>query len=423
MNNRLKIAIVLVVINMLQSMGLFAQGPSLEFLYNQNTKIDWLKANVSLGGGASYKINLLPVIDKSTRSPLGSSDYTTDVNVESMLCYLPLKANLSDTINLKPYLKGNVVFARYDKLTEKTKFIKGVKALGAKALLLYSKDNKSPMLNLNLPELLDFPVYTLSSEAASILHMACGSDEDQLYGEDTLAPIKPRMPIASMKISVDSKFEKLKRGKIELRFNMNRIPIKSMENLLEVNSKAFEFLESLFVNYGFDFKEQKSTYFAGYDDKLFYTLHWGKGLATDSGIYSVYDHGTLDYSLAVHEMTHTLFYTNIGGSSSFLGEGVAMYAEAACGDKNKNHKNAIKMINNKEFNSLDELLNIDIGSDSKTAIGYTVSGSFVGFLIEKYGSQKFLKLWTSYHNFESVYGKKLSALESEWRDFLSKVTN
>ncbi len=388
MNNRLKIAIVLVVINMLQSMGLFAQGPSLEFLYNQNTKIDWLKANVSLGGGASYKINLLPVIDKSTRSPLGSSDYTTDVNVESMLCYLPLKANLSDTINLKPYLKGNVVFARYDKLTEKTKFIKGVKALGAKALLLYSKDNKSPMLNLNLPELLDFPVYTLSSEAASILHMACGSDEDQLSGEDTLAPIKPRMPIASMKIS-----------------------------------KAFEFLKSLFVNYGFDFKEQKSTYFAGYDDKLFYTLHWGKGLATDSGIYSVYDHGTLDYSLAVHEMTHTLFYTNIGGSSSFLGEGVAMYAEAACGDKNKNHKNAIKMINNKEFNSLDELLNIDIGSDSKTAIGYTVSGSFVGFLIEKYGSQKFLKLWTSYHNFESVYGQKLSALESEWRDFLSKVTN
>ncbi|MEZ7885606.1 MAG: hypothetical protein QMB39_10120, partial [Bacteroidales bacterium] len=65
----------------------------------------------------------------------------------------------------------------------------------------------------------------------------------------------------------------------------------------------------------------------------------------------------------------------------------------------------------------------DIGSDSKTAIGYTVSGSFVGFLIEKYGSQKFLKLWTSYHNFESVYGQKLSALESEWRDFLSKVTN
>jgi len=421
MNNRLKIAIVLVVINMLQSMGLFAQGPSLEFLYNQNTKIDWVDAYVSLGGGASYKINLLPVIDKSTRSPLGSSDYTSDVNVESKLCYLPLKANLSDTINLKPFIKGNVVFARYDKVSEKSKFIQTLKILGAKALLLYSKDEKFPKLSVSLPELLNFPVYTLSLESANILHMACGSDEDQISGEDTLSPIKLRMPIAYAKISVDGKFEKLKRGKIELRFNKNRIPIKSMENLLEVNSKAFEFLESLFVNYGFDFKEQKTTYYAGYDDKLFNTLHWGKGYASDSRIFMVYEQGSFEYQLAVHEMTHILFYSNIGGSSSFLGEGVAMYAEAACGDKNKNHKNAIKMINNKEFNSIDELLKIDIGSDSKTAIGYTVSGSFVGFLIEKYGSQKFLKLWTSYHNFEAVYGKKLISLEDEWRKFLLTI--
>jgi hypothetical protein len=45
---------------------------------------------------------------------------------------------------------------------------------------------------------------------------------------------------------------------------------------------------------------------------------------------------------------------------------------------------------------------------------YVLAGSFVGFLIEKYGLAEFRKLYES-GMYEAVYGKSLEALEKEWR--------
>ena len=45
---------------------------------------------------------------------------------------------------------------------------------------------------------------------------------------------------------------------------------------------------------------------------------------------------------------------------------------------------------------------------------YLLAGSFVGFLIERYGLDEFRKLYEN-GSYEAAYGKSLGVLEKEWR--------
>jgi hypothetical protein len=45
---------------------------------------------------------------------------------------------------------------------------------------------------------------------------------------------------------------------------------------------------------------------------------------------------------------------------------------------------------------------------------YILAGSFVGFVIERYGLALFRSLYET-ENYEKVYGKPLGTLENEWR--------
>lgn len=51
---------------------------------------------------------------------------------------------------------------------------------------------------------------------------------------------------------------------------------------------------------------------------------------------------------------------------------------------------------------------------------YTLAGSFVRFLIEKYGVEKAKRVFPT-GNFKEVYNKSLAELEREWKDFLETV--
>jgi len=55
-----------------------------------------------------------------------------------------------------------------------------------------------------------------------------------------------------------------------------------------------------------------------------------------------------------------------------------------------------------------------LGSVLNEQGAYLLAGSFVGFLIEKYGLPEFRKLYET-GAYEAVYGKPLGALEKEWR--------
>jgi hypothetical protein len=50
--------------------------------------------------------------------------------------------------------------------------------------------------------------------------------------------------------------------------------------------------------------------------------------------------------------------------------------------------------------------------EEKTA--YILAGSFVGFVIERYGLASFRSLYET-GNYQQVYGKSLGTLEKEWR--------
>ena len=50
---------------------------------------------------------------------------------------------------------------------------------------------------------------------------------------------------------------------------------------------------------------------------------------------------------------------------------------------------------------------------------YILAGSFVGFLIEKYGLSEFKMLYET-ENYDKVYGKPLEILEKEWRSALQE---
>ena len=52
---------------------------------------------------------------------------------------------------------------------------------------------------------------------------------------------------------------------------------------------------------------------------------------------------------------------------------------------------------------------------------YTLAGSFVRFLIEKYGIEKAKRVFPT-GNFKKVYGKSIAELEGEWKEFLETIT-
>lgn len=61
-----------------------------------------------------------------------------------------------------------------------------------------------------------------------------------------------------------------------------------------------------------------------------------------------------------------------------------------------------------------------LGTELEESSAYVLAGSFVGFLIEKYGLPEFRKLYEG-GTYESAYGKPLEALEKEWRRLLQNA--
>jgi hypothetical protein len=50
---------------------------------------------------------------------------------------------------------------------------------------------------------------------------------------------------------------------------------------------------------------------------------------------------------------------------------------------------------------------------------YLLAGSFVGFLVERYGLDEFRKLYGE-GSYEAAYGKPLGVLEKEWRSAITR---
>src|SRR5262249_24383930 len=67
-----------------------------------------------------------------------------------------------------------------------------------------------------------------------------------------------------------------------------------------------------------------------------------------------------------------------------------------------------------------ELLSIKFFSVA-SARGYTTAGSFLHFLLERYGAEKLRDLYHSGGDCAGAYGKPEGELEGEWREMLAKI--
>ncbi|MBI4641773.1 MAG: hypothetical protein HY731_13840 [Candidatus Tectomicrobia bacterium] len=122
-----------------------------------------------------------------------------------------------------------------------------------------------------------------------------------------------------------------------------------------------------------------------------------------------------------HEMAHILA-DHIGSvypEYPFLREGLAVYFEGSERQR-RLHTIAKDYLTRKELTSLEPLK--DRFRDLKPAMTYPVAGSFVKYLIDTYGLEKFKALWVSglelEKAFSKVYGKSFRKVGQEWMDML-----
>jgi hypothetical protein len=127
----------------------------------------------------------------------------------------------------------------------------------------------------------------------------------------------------------------------------------------------------------------------------------------------------------IHEVTHT--FTN-HQYNSFFTEGLAVYFQERFGE-NSSFPNYSEKLDDLVRKHEDQLLNLSqlmndneifglLGTDLRR-IAYIEAGSFINFLIEKYGEHRLGLLNNSNKlDYEKIYGKKLNALEEEWENYI-----
>ena len=165
--------------------------------------------------------------------------------------------------------------------------------------------------------------------------------------------------------------------------------------------------------------------------KFMCTIHTGDGMARGNTLAEVYNEKTkLDPS---HELAHILM-SQLGGPPAMFNEGFATWSQAGriWNDKQVD-TTARELIKAGRLVPLTKLLTREeIGSQSDDGeIAYPESASFVGFLIDTHGKEKFLSVYAQLVNgsdekqltenlrlIRNVFGQSLAELETQWLDHL-----
>ena len=173
--------------------------------------------------------------------------------------------------------------------------------------------------------------------------------------------------------------------------------------------------------------------------KYSHTGHQGAGWATGNMVVEIYNEKQkLD---PYHETTHVLMRP-YGNPPALLNEGLAVYMserlgahalDAMNGGESSIYDRVRELSVKGELIELEELLTYtEIGSgESNPPVAYPEAASFVKFLVETYGKEKFLKAYRTLRNsndkttqqqnakaLEKIYGKSLDELKIEWKSTL-----
>ncbi|MFC1844860.1 peptidase MA family metallohydrolase [Thermodesulfobacteriota bacterium] len=129
----------------------------------------------------------------------------------------------------------------------------------------------------------------------------------------------------------------------------------------------------------------------------------------------------------IHEVTHILANHKY---NSFYSEGLAVYFQERFGESHgfpnfslsldalvKNYEDQLLRIS--QLHNDNEIFEM-IGTEQRK-IAYIEAGSFINFLVEKYGEKKLADLNNSSSlNYKKIYGKEMNALEAEWKNHVLK---
>jgi hypothetical protein len=438
-----------------------AQGPRVSYYYNPATELSFASCYIYQQGGSQQKIPFLSVISSYQRAPLGIGNYSKDVHIEAPIVFIGngiVKEGVWNSYMGRRFdytqgeidVAGKAVMFCYDFPDEIGKQIKDEVPLEARiseaaarkavAVVLFSCTTEYPFLYISYKresDIPDIPVISITkSSASNIIESSGFAGESFLQAWEDSGNAQSAELISRIKLHIKGNFGKVETDNFLIRFRNELISKDEIEQITAINEKSIKFLFDVFKEEKeLNWKKQLTVYFRDFDSKVFYTHHWGSGLAINEGVFSIFQKGKRDFGLAVHENTHTLTYLNWSdNSTSFLSEGIAKYTEALATEKDKNHLATIKYLKEGNLFPVEEMVHFNIGfAGMKTNVGYPASGSFAHFLIDTYGLKSFKEVFIlearsdtekkKENSWEKAYGKPLAELEKEWLYWLGKRYN
>jgi hypothetical protein len=127
-------------------------------------------------------------------------------------------------------------------------------------------------------------------------------------------------------------------------------------------------------------------------------------------------------AIGAHETCHALSHLFWGKPrGSWMDEGLAVYSDDQW-NGSPLHVVAKMLLNKGELLPIADLFDDHWPKKYSDLVTYPELGSFVKFLYEKYGLESMKNLWQhGAKDSESIFGKDMSALETEWRAELAHV--
>jgi hypothetical protein len=354
-----------------------AQGPKVSYYYNPQTELSWARCEAYLEGGSRLRIPFMPVVYAGVdRAPLGTRNYSRDIAVDGPLVLIgngiskgpvwdSYKGRRMDWTVGDIDVSGKIVMFCYDFPDDLEKTLGAELPLAARiaaaaskkasAVVLFSAMQDYPFLSIiykDSSDIPDIPVITIPRNSALSILNGAGLDGDSLIKdwEGSKTPPQSQELISRLALSVNGNFDKAETENFRFQFLKGSMPRKRMDELAQTNEKVLALLHQIFrQENGLKWKPLLVVYFRDFDSKVFYTHHWGSGLASKEGTFMVQKSPAPNYPLAVHENAHILIGQNWGDSSSFLAEGIGRYAEALAEDKDKNRLKVMIGVNKSAF--------------------------------------------------------------------------
>ncbi len=400
---------------------ILAQGPAANYFYNRHTVIPWAKCYVSFKKGSNQKITFLPVINEKTNGPMGTLGYTKNIDINSQIVLIPSGiTNASEDI-----IKNKIVIIYYNSQLSDSLLSCNINRsieYGASALVVVS-NKKAPTISVSTQ--IELPVISTNENMANAILESAGwyyINKLNTWQKNKESPLQLELPV-ELRIQIKGKYTTITDKYFNYKYLDGYLENNQIENIQIRNYKSVNFISKLFKELKFEWIKETTHYFSSLDQKIFYTLYWGMGFSSDNGVFNVADIKNREYGLAVHENTHSLFYKNMTTeTSSFINEGIAMYAEAMATDTNINNREVADLITRSKLYRLNEMLKFNIGNDTdKTEAGYPSSGSFIEFWIDKYGVKSLKELWQS--KLSNLSKTEIDKIEIEWLEWLQTKTH